>query len=169
MPHELRALLLEDNQYDARLIEAALVEAGFAPTIIRAHTEAEFLAALAKDVDIILADYAMPQFGGEEALRLLKKSGLDVPLIIVSGSIGEDLAVLSLHQGASDYLLKDRLGRLGQAVSRALDQRRLRGAHRRTEQELRESRRILRMVLDAIPIGIFWKDRDSRYLGCNRT
>jgi PAS domain S-box-containing protein len=169
MPVELRVLLLEDNQYDARLVTAALEEAGYVPAVTRANTEAEFRAALSPEIDIILADYSMPQFGAMEALPLLNKSGLDVPLIIVSGSIGEDLAVQALHQGAADYLLKDRLGRLAQAIARALEQRRLREAHRQTEQQLRHSQHILESVLNNVPIGVFWKDWHSRYLGCNRT
>jgi PAS domain S-box-containing protein len=169
MTQPLRVLLLEDNQYDVRLVTAALHEAGFAPAIAHVLSEAEFVSALSPEIDVILADYSMPQFGAAEALRLLNASGLDVPLIIVSGSIGEDLAVQALHQGAADYLLKDRLGRLGQAIARAQDQRRLHEAHRRTEQELRDSRHILESVLNNVPIGVFWKDRHSRYLGCNMT
>src|SRR5262245_327990 len=169
MTQPLRVLLLEDNQYDVRLVMAELQDAAFAPSATHAHTETEFLAALSPEIDVILADYSMPQFGAMQALPLLNESGLDVPLIIVSGSIGEDLAVQALHEGAADYLLKDRLGRLGQAVARALEQRRLREAHRRTEHKLRDSQQILQSVLNNVPIGVFWKDLNSRYLGCNRT
>src|SRR5262245_20622922 len=169
MTQPLRVLLLEDNQYDVRLVMAELQDAAFAPSATHAHTETEFLAALSPEIDVILADYSMPQFGAMQALRLLNESGRDVPLIIVSGSIGEDLAVQALHKGAADYLLKDRLGRLGQSITRALQQRKLRESHRQTERQLDESQRILESVLNAIPIGVFWKDRQSRYLGCNKT
>jgi len=73
-----------------------------------------YLAQLHADLDVILADYSLPQFDALRALRLLQERGLDIPFIIVSGTIGEELAVSAMKEGAADYLLKDRLARMGQ-------------------------------------------------------
>jgi len=81
----------------------------------------------------------MPQFGGMRALELLQERGLDVPFIIISGTIGEDTAVAAMKRGATDYLLKDRLTRLGPAAVLALDQRRLRREREQAEEAMRQS------------------------------
>src|SRR5207248_913948 len=85
------------------------------------------------------ADYCLPQFDALQALRLLRARGVDIPFIIVSGSIGEDTAVAAMREGAADYLLKDRLARLGEAVRGALEQKRLRDEKRQVEDALRQS------------------------------
>ncbi len=103
-----------------------LRRAGFAPDWQRAQTEQDFLALLDPTLDLILADYRMPQFDASRALHLTRARGLDIPfIIIVPGAVGEDSAVALLQQGATDYLLEDRLARLGEAVRRALEQKRL--------------------------------------------
>jgi two-component system, cell cycle sensor histidine kinase and response regulator CckA len=122
----LNVLILEDRPSDAELMVAALHRSGFDPKWHRVDTEEEYVLALCADLDVILADYSLPQFDGERALALLKERGLEVPFIVVSGSIGEEHAVSIMKRGAADYLLKDRLGRLGEAVKHTLDQRRLR-------------------------------------------
>src|SRR5690606_31560729 len=90
----------------------------------RVDTEPDYRAALTPEIDIIVSDYNLPGFDAPRALDILKTSGLDVPLIVVSGSIGEETAVRMLQAGAADYFLKDRLSRLGQAIQRALNERR---------------------------------------------
>ena len=126
MPTPLRVLILEDEPADAELMAQELRRAGFDPEWERVATETEYLALLDPALDLILADHRLPQFDGLLALKLLQERGLDIPFILVSGTIGEELAVSAMKQGASDYLLKDRLARLGQAVAHALEQRRLR-------------------------------------------
>jgi CheY-like chemotaxis protein len=88
-----------------------LCRAGFAPEWTQVQTEAEFVAALGPELDVILADYRLPQFNGLEALRLLQQRGLDVPFIMISGAIGEELAAQCVREGVTDYLLKPRLDR----------------------------------------------------------
>jgi sigma-B regulation protein RsbU (phosphoserine phosphatase) len=136
MSISLRVLILEDNPADAELILHELQRAGFEPDWQRVDTEPDYLAHLEPTLDIILSDYTMPQFNALRALQLLRESGLDIPLIIVSGTIGEDLAVYTIKQGAADYLLKDRLRRLGPAVVQALEQKQLRNERQRAEDEL---------------------------------
>jgi CheY-like chemotaxis protein len=120
MPQPLKVLLVEDNPDDAKMVLRELNRSGFEATVQRVDTEPAFVDCLHSDLDFILSDYNMPEFDGIRALELLKKSGLEIPFILVSGSIGEDIAVDAMKRGAADYLLKDRLTRLGPAVRRAL-------------------------------------------------
>ena len=126
MAEALNALVLEDVPADAELAVRELRKDGFEPIWTRVETEEEFIAHLTPAIDVILADFRMPQFDAERALALLNERAVQVPLIVVSGTIGEEAAVRIMQAGAADYLLKDRLGRLGQAVRRALERRRLR-------------------------------------------
>jgi len=126
MPDPIRVLIVEDNPHDAELVLRHLERAGFAPQWHRVETESDYLVRLKEAPDIILADYSLPAFDGLRALDLLREQGLDIPFILVSGRIGEDLAVDAMKRGAYDYLLKDRLTRIGEAVRSALERRRLR-------------------------------------------
>ena len=150
MGQPLRILFVEDNPEDTELALRELRRAGFAPEWSRVETEAAFLAQLNPGLDIILSDFKMPQFDGLQALRLLMARTPDIPFIIVSGTIGEDTAVEAMKLGATDYLLKDRLARLGPAVKRALEQRRVRTERRQAEAALRESEDRLRQLAENI-------------------
>ena len=142
MPQPLKVLLVEDNPDDANMVLQELTRAGFETTSQRVDTEAAFLAGLDGGLDLILCDYTMPDFSGLRALELLKKSGLDIPFLIVSGTIGEEIAVEAMKLGAADYLFKDRLARLGPAVHQALEQVRLRRERRKLEAELIEAQKM---------------------------
>jgi signal transduction histidine kinase len=135
----LRVLIVEDRPSDAELLVHMLRRGGFEPEWTRVETQTEYLAHLDPLIDVILADYTLPQFSGLEALRLLQERGLSIPFIVITGTAGEEAAVSALHLGADDYLLKDRLARLGQAVTRALEQRALRLQKQAADQELRDS------------------------------
>ncbi len=134
----LRVLLVEDNPDDARLLAFELESADYALHVESASTEADYREKLAARPDIILADYTLPRFGAMAAVRILRELSLDIPLIVVTGSIGEDRAVECIHLGAADYLLKDRLTRLGPAVKRALLEKQARDAKRAAEEALHE-------------------------------
>lgn len=140
MTRPITVLILEDAAADAELVLHELRRAGYEPAWQRVDTREEYIAALSKRIDVILSDYNLPQFSGMEALRLLQERALDIPFIIVSGAIGEEEAVLAMKQGAADYLLKDRLTRLGPAVQLALEQRELHTARRRAENALRRAK-----------------------------
>jgi CheY-like chemotaxis protein len=128
---ELTILLLEDVATDAELIRAELRREGLTFDARRVSTGDAFAEALETDApDIILADYSLPTFDGLSALEMANERCPHVPVVFVSGAIGEERAIETLKQGATDYVLKDRLSRLGPAVKRALreaEERRARG------------------------------------------
>lgn len=146
----IRVLSLEDEPDHARLLAHELRRAGFDPAFQRAESEAEFAALLDPALDVILSDYSLPQWTGLDALRLVRERGLDVPVIVVSGTMGEEQAVDTMRAGAADYVLKDRLARLGPAVASAIERRRLREDKARAEDELRYLAAIVQSSEDAI-------------------
>ncbi len=155
MPEPLRLLMVEDQAADAELIVRELHHAGFAPDWVRVDGEQEYAAHLNGEWDVILSDFEMPQFSGLRALELLGESGRDIPFIIVSGAIGEDTAVAAMKQGAADYLLKDRLARLGPAIKHALAEARLRRERKASEEALRESEERFRQLAENIQ-DVLW-------------
>jgi diguanylate cyclase (GGDEF)-like protein len=136
MSTSLNLLLLEDSPADAELMIEVLRESGFDPTFRRVESKDAYLRELDQPPEFILSDYSMPQFTARDALRLMKERGLDLPFIIVSGCMGEEMAVECMKAGAADYLLKDRLGRLGHAVTQALERKQLIEEKRQAEQKL---------------------------------
>ena len=165
----IRVLILEDRCADAELILHELRRSGFDPSWERLETEAEYLARLQSPPDVILADYRMPRLDAPRALELLQALNLDIPFIVVSGAIGEDLAVAIMRQGATDYLLKDRLMRLGPAVRHALEEKQVRDDKRRAERALRASETRFYSFMDNNPALAFIKDADGRILYINNT
>ena len=160
-PKSLRVLILEDRPDDAELMVLELERAGFDLDWQRVETRSDYEASLNPDLDVILADYSLPQFNALQALILLQDQGLDVPFIVVTGSF-EDLAIDCMKQGASDYLIKDRLGRLGPAVRQALHAKQLRSEKRRVEQALRASERRFRSVAETAIAAIAVTDSQGR-------
>jgi len=140
----LQALIIEDSESDTLLLIRQLRQGGFEPVYKRMDTEEEMRASLAQERwDIIFSDHMMPQFNSREALRVYQESGLDIPFIIISGTIGEEAAIDALKSGASDYLVKGKLARLIPAVERELREAKGREARRKAEKELAESHRLL--------------------------
>jgi PAS domain S-box-containing protein len=162
MDHPLKVLILEDVQADALLMVHELKNAGFLPDWMRVDTENSYLTALASGPDLILSDFNLPQFDAFLALQLMQDQKLDIPFIVISGAITEDVAVEFMKRGASDYLLKDRMARLGQAVVRALEQRELHEEKRRNEEALRESEALYSAVVGQAFDIIFLVDVKTR-------
>lgn len=160
----LRVLIVEDNPTDAELVVRELKRAGFALEWRRVETEASYLARLDDKIDIVLSDYSLPQFDGLRALQLLKQRKLDIPFIIISGTIGEETAVAAMRDGADDYLLKDRLTRLGGAVEHALQQKRQRDERRRAEAELRTLTAEHELILNSAGEGIHGIDLEGKII-----
>jgi signal transduction histidine kinase len=138
----LNVLIVEDSQNDADLALTELRHGGFAPKWKRVETEPDFLAEIKKSPDIILSDYSMPQFNGLRAAELLQASGLNIPFILISGTVGEDVAVEAMKKGATDYLLKDRLTRLAPAVRRAMQEVEERAERKQLEAQLIQAQKM---------------------------
>ncbi|MGB0007382.1 MAG: ATP-binding protein [Candidatus Sulfotelmatobacter sp.] len=133
----LRALLVEDNQLDAELVLRALRKHNFEVSARIVQDEASFTQALHSHCpDIVLADFNLPSWTGMAALDVLRREGLDIPMILVSGAVGDMTAVDCIKRGATDYVLKDGLARLPEAVRRALEERQLRQSRRQAEEDL---------------------------------
>jgi PAS domain S-box-containing protein len=156
----LRVLVVEDEPAHAELMIAELRRAGFVVEWSRVDTETAYLEQLARSPDLILSDYALPRFGGERALELLQDYWREIPFIAVSGTIGEEAAVSMMRRGAADYLLKDRLARLGPAVERALSARRLRGQQRESERRYRD-------FVTNVPMGLYRTTAAGEILDAN--
>lgn len=134
----LRVLVIEDSEFDARVITSLLRGGGFDVTQRRVETAETMRAALAEQPwDIVFSDHQMPAFDAAQALKVLQQSGLDLPFIIVSGGIGEETAVALMKAGAHDFLMKGQLGRLLPAVQRELREAQNRAARRASEQRYR--------------------------------
>ncbi len=146
----VRIVILEDNPADAELILYELRRAGIDAETIRVIAREDFEARLNPPPDAILSDYHLPLWDGLQALRLVRERGLDVPFILVSGTIGEEHAVEAMRHGADDYLLKDRLTRLGPALTQALEKKRLRGVARSAQASIERLAAIVEYSDDAI-------------------
>lgn len=139
----MKILFVEDSADDAELEELELRRSGFKFQSRRVASEADLRKALEEfKPDVVLSDYSIPGFGGLEALRLVKRLSPQTPFIFVSGTIGEDLAANGLKEGATDFVLKDRLGRLEHAVKRAVQESRDRRERARLEEEFRQSQKM---------------------------
>jgi signal transduction histidine kinase len=144
-PALLRVLQIEDNLLDGELVLHELRREGFEVAAEVVQTPAEFrLRVRENPPDVVLADYNLPQWKGVEALEILRNQGLDIPVIVVSGALGDVKAVECIKQGATDYVLKDSLARLPTAVRRALREKRLREQRRQAEADL--ARKILELA-----------------------
>ena len=143
-PRKLRVLLVEDNAADGELMLDALRKSGFDTEFEVVQTAAEFADRIRRNkYEIILADYRLPGWNGMETVAVIQQEGLDIPVILVSGALGELKAVECIKQGAADYVLKDHLARLPQSVRRAIEEKELREENRRTHEELTRSNRDL--------------------------
>lgn len=143
-PRTLKGLLVEDNQADGELMLHALREGGFECEFDVVQTAAEFNDRIRRNkYEIILADYRLPEWNGMETVAMLRQEALDIPVVLVSGALGELKAVECIKQGAADYVLKDHLARLSPCVRRAIAEKELREENRRTHEELTRSNRDL--------------------------
>src|SRR5262245_469469 len=119
MNRPVRVLLIEDHEEDAALVERELRRGGFVPEILRIETPEGMRVALRdRSWDVVVADYNLPRFSALGALDILRETGIDLPFIIVSGGIGEEIAAAAMKAGAHDYLMKDTLRRLVPAIDR---------------------------------------------------
>lgn len=155
MINSLHLLIVEDNEADVALVLRELRRTGMTPEWQRVDNEGDYLNLLHEDLDLVISDFDLPQFNGMQALELLKRRHREIPFILVSGTIGEDVAVEAMRRGATDYLLKDRLARLGPAALQAVADGRLRRERRVAEAALRASEERFRELAENIN-EVFW-------------
>ncbi|MEE9914173.1 MAG: response regulator [Deltaproteobacteria bacterium] len=164
----LRVLIVEDLEDDALLLIRALKKSGYDPLAERVQTAEDMtLALMSWPWDIILCDYHMPGFSGIDAIALLKKLNLDIPLIVVSGAIGEETALDCIHRGASDYIMKGNLARLGLAIQQELDRKEMRARQKKDEEALRESEEKFKTIANYTVDWESWFGPDGTYLWVN--
>jgi signal transduction histidine kinase len=146
----LRVLIVEDSEMDCSLIVRVLSKSGYSPIYERVDSAETMNQALDSSIwDIILCDYVLPGFGGLEAIKLLQRKGLDIPLIIVSGNVGEDIAVDAMKAGAQDYVMKGNWKRLIPAIQRELVEADIRRQKQRAEENLKEMNRAREVLIRA--------------------
>ena len=168
MGAKLYALLLEDVQKDVELLLEILADEGFETRADVVETESEYVFNLKNnDYNIIFADFTLPRFNGQLALEYAKQICPGVPFICISGTIGEDKAVELLKQGATDYVLKDRMERLGFAVRRAIDAAKQLNKFKQAEIELQTNRKLLQTIINNALDNIYIKDIKGKYLLIN--
>jgi signal transduction histidine kinase/FixJ family two-component response regulator len=156
MGKQLRVLIVEDSEDDTILLLRELKRGGYDPIFEQVDTPAAMIEFLEKQTwDVLISDYSMPHFSAPEALKLLNKSGLDIPFIILSGKIGEDTAVAAMKAGAHDYIMKNNMARLVPAIERELHEAKMRREHKLAEEALKDSEAKNRALLNAIPDMIF--------------
>lgn len=168
MSEELRVLLVEDSEEDSLLLVRELRRGGYKLEHMRVETAESMRRALQdREWDVVISDYRMPSFDALGALQVLHESGQDIPFIIVSGKIGEDLAVAAMKSGASDYLMKGNLARLVPVMERELREAEERRTHRLTQEAVRRGKAEWESVFDSVSDLIIITDADGVVSRCN--
>lgn len=166
----MRVLMVEDSPDDALLVLRELRRGGFDPEYERVETAEDLRVALSEGRrwDLIISDYIMPNFRAPEALDLVRSRDPDTPFVIVSGAMGEEAAVEVMKAGAQDYVMKDRLSRLGSAVARELREAEARRRYREAEAALRASEERFRATFEQAAVGMAHVGLDGEWLRVNR-
>ena len=166
---EIRVLIIEDSVRDAELLILELSRGGMVAASERVETPEELAAALKRDDwDIIFSDHNLPGFSSLEALELFKQMKKDIPFIIISGTIGEDVAVEAMKAGANDYLIKGKLARLIPAVQRELREAKDRQLRRQAEALLEESEKRFQNMADTAPVLIWMSAPEGPMIYVNK-
>ena len=158
----IKILLLEDNPDDAELCIRKLRNVGFHVKVDLARTSREFMAhAQTNTYDVILSDYRLPDWNGLDAFNWLRASGIRAPFVLVTGTLGDELAIECIKSGVNDYVLKENLERLAVAVRRALEEDKLRLERDQAEKELQRSEQQYRLLFNANPHPMWVFDRET--------
>ncbi|CAN2042426.1 hypothetical protein GMMP15_810012 [Candidatus Magnetomoraceae bacterium gMMP-15] len=169
MKKYLRVLIVEDSEDDALLLVRQLKHTGYELDFQRVEMPEEMEEALdKKEWDIVIADYSMPYFSAPGALELLKKKKLDMPFIIVSGTIGEETAVTAMKSGAHDYIMKGNMARLIPAIDRELREAEVRKKRRKAEEELIAAHQRLMDIIEFLPDATFVINKNNRVVAWNK-
>ena len=157
----LQVLMVEDSKDDALLTIRVLKKGGYNPLCERVETAAAMKKALKeKEWDIILCDYLMPKFNAPSVIAILKEANIDIPLIVVTGKIGEETAAECMRLGAQDYIMKGNLSRLCPAIARELEDAKVRNKKKQTETDLKESENKYRLSFDNVTDVVYVIDEN---------
>ncbi len=169
MTNPLRILHLEDNPFDTELIQATLEEEGLACEILRVETRADFLDALEQQrFDLILSDYSLPTFDGISAMEIVQEKGYELPFLIITGTLGEEVVIETLKSGATDYVLKHRLSRLVPSLRRALREAQEREERKRIEDALRANLALYTTLIESLKMGVLVENDAHHVLNVNK-
>lgn len=164
----LRLLIVGDSEDDTVLLIHELKRGGYDPVFERVDTPEAMSAALDKETfDMVISGYVMPRFSGLGALKILQEKGLDLPFILISGKISDDEAVEALKAGAYDFISRNNMARLVPAVERELREAKVRWERKLVEQQVREKVHFLQVLIDAMPMPIYYEDVEGTLMGCN--
>lgn len=164
----LKVLVVEDSENDVELLNRYLIKSGYDVFFEQVVNEQKYISALnEKTWDIIIADYSLPSFTGIEALKIYKKFNLDIPFIILSGAIGEDIAVEAMKAGAHDYVMKANMKRLIPAINRELRETQMRKERRFVQEAFSESEAKYRILAQIAPVGIYMTNENGKYIYVN--
>ncbi|MGE5439812.1 MAG: response regulator, partial [Bacteroidota bacterium] len=169
MESQIRILLIEDNEDDAELLKLKLKKSGlnvYSETVM--DGDAMTAALDRQSWDAIISDFQLPAFNALAALEIVKKRNLDIPFIIVSGTIGEETAVKAMKAGAHDYVMKGNLTRLVPALDREIRESEIRRRRRESETMLHQQEVLLRSVVDIIPVGLGLIDKEGEIILSNQ-
>jgi PAS domain S-box-containing protein len=170
MSRPLKLLLIEDDDNDLQLLLLRLSEDGYKPEYECVNTAGTMAEALERrqDWDIVISDYSLPTFSAPLALTVLQQTGLDIPFIIISGTIGEERAVATMRAGARDFILKHDLRRLAPIIERELREARVRFMRRKTEQALKGAELRYRQIVNTAQEGIWVLDAEDQTTFVNK-
>jgi len=169
MDNIIKILHLEDSLKDFELIHSIIEGGDIAHEYFLADNEKDFINILeTEDIDIILSDYTLPDYNGNEALKFVKEKHFYIPFLFVTGTMGEDAAIESMLNGATDYVLKNKLERLVPAIKRALHENELEINRKRTEQTLLQSEENFRRSISESPLGIRIVSVDGKTIYANK-
>src|SRR3977135_4325381 len=152
----LKILHLEDLPSDADMVARELKKAGLAGEIFLADNKDDFIRALTEfSPDIILSDHSLPSFNSHEALKIVKEMGIEIPFILITATVSEEYAVNIIKEGASDYILKDRLQRLPNAIAGAIDKYKMKAARKLADETLRISEQKYKLLFEHNPLPMW--------------
>ena len=164
----LHVLLIEDSRDDAELVLHELDEGGFEVVSVRVESETGMREALSGGIwDVVISDYNLPGFGAGKALSMLHESGRDIPFIIVSGCIGEEIAIALMKEGVNDFVMKDKLARLVPAIEREVREAAVRREHRKAQEALLANEKLLKGITSALGEGVLVLDDCGRLIFMN--